>query len=437
MKVGAQSNTAQLPSNKQSVFSWSTVKPFAWAAVFLIFLLILLPYLMQFVAFLKYDTGSSIADQVKQQADQTQNLLNLLNTFAAIMGVVFAVFAAITVALGVYGFSTNNGFRDLEKDWQERLNELAQKSVAIATLEEAMKQRNEIIVTLVEEMQEKSKQLKQLQEESSDLRDQLRKSVTSAQASLDKELEEVGAVIRHLGTAHDLISGDPSINLKLGRILNNGGDYTRAIELLEATVLIDPDFPEVHGELGLAYRRRGDKYNSAGDKQQGEADYSRAIDELKRAIRQDPHDVEALSPLGGLYRRRGDYKQAMKYYQQAVDVAPESSYALGNVASLAWYIGEEEFAREMFKRTEKAARKRLDTLESLDPDWDYFDIGLAQLMLGKPEAARETYKNAIELTPSRVHFDSVLHNLSMLKSSEGGSPIADIDEIIKMIENAR
>jgi tetratricopeptide (TPR) repeat protein len=437
MQANKPSITAQLSSNKQAVFLWSTIKPFAWAAVALIFLLILLPYLTQFVAFLRYDTGISLADQVKQQADQTQNLLNLLNTFSAIIGVVFAVFAAITVALGVYGFSTNNGFRDLEKDWQERLNELAQKSVAIATLEENMKQRNEIIVTLVDEMQQKNEQLKRLQEESSDLRDQLRKSVVSARASLNKEIEEVSAVIGHLGTARDVISSDPGINLKLARIFNGGGDYDRAIELLNAAILIDPDFPEVHGELGLAYRRRGDKYNSAGDKQKGEADYSKAIEELKRAIQQNPRDVEALSPLGGLYRRRGDYKQAMEYYQRAVDVAPESSYALGNVASLAWYTGDELLAREMFARTEKAARKRLDTLESLEPYWDYFDIGLAQLMSGEPAAAKETYKRAIELTPSKIHFDSVLHNLSMLKSSNKGHPIPGIDEIIEMIEKAR
>src|SRR2546426_655826 len=111
-----------MQTSKQPLFPWATLKPFAWAAVILIFLLILLPFFMQILTFWKYDTSTdAIADQVRQQADQTQNLLNLMNTFAAIIGVIFAVFAAVTVALGVYGFSTNNGFRDLEKDWQNRL----------------------------------------------------------------------------------------------------------------------------------------------------------------------------------------------------------------------------------------------------------------------------------------------------------------------------
>jgi tetratricopeptide (TPR) repeat protein len=193
----------------------------------------------------------------------------------------------------------------------------------------------------------------------------------------------------------------------------------------------------VHRELGLAYRRRGDKYNSAGEKQKGEVDYEKAIEELKRAIEQNPGDDDALGVLGGLYRRKGDYMRAMEYYRQAVDVDPESSYALGNVASLAWYLGNEELASTMFVRTEKAARKRLDTLKSLEPYWDYFDIALAQLVLRETEAAKETYKNAIELTPSKVHFDSVVHNLSMLKSSNKGQPIPGIDEVIEMIERAR
>ena len=426
-----------LSSSKSMGSLWSTFKPFAWAAIILVFLLLLLPFLTQYIAFLRYDTNVPIADQVRQQADQTQNLLNVLNTFAAIIGVVFAVFAAITVALGVYGFSTNNGFRDLEKEWQERLNELSQKSTAIVLLENQIQSESKVIGALVEEMRDKNEQLKQLQDESADLRDQLRKSVASAQASLHKELEEVSAVIRHLGAANNLISNDPAINLKLGRILNGGGDYDRAIELLEAAILLDPRFPEVHGELGLAYRRRGDQYISAGERERGERDYSKAIEELKKAIEQNPHDVEALNPLGGLYRRRGDYEEAMRYYQLAVDVAAQSSYALGNVASLAWYIGNEDFAREMFERTEKAARKRLDTLESLEPYWDYFDIALAQLMLGETEKAKETYRKAIELTPSKIHFDSVLHNLSMLKSSPKKSPIPGIDEAIAMIEDSR
>lgn len=424
MSAAKQSDTSRLSSSKQPALSWPSLRPFLWVAVVLIALLVLMPFIMQIVAFWKYDTvTSSVADQVKQQADQTQNLLNLLNTFAAIIGVVFAVFAAVTVALGVYGFSTNNGFRDLEKEWQDRLDELAQKSTAIATLENDMQRKNE--------------QLKQLQEESADLRDQLQKNVTSAQAQLNKQVEEISIVIRHLGMTRSLISNDPRTNFALGRILSDGRDYDKAIELLEATALLDPTFPEVQRELGLTYRRRGDRYNSIGETREGEEDYEMAIQKLQESVRQNPDDIETVAILGGLYRRKGDYRRAMDYYRQAVAIDPTSSYALGNVASLAWYLGDEKLAREMFARTGQAAQERLDSLESLEPYWDYFDLGLSQLMLGKTEDAKQSYAKAIEFVPSKVHFEGVLNNLSLLKKNTHAHPISGIDEIMEMIEAAR
>jgi tetratricopeptide (TPR) repeat protein len=393
-------------------------------AVVLIALLVLLPFIMQVVAFWKYDvSSSSIADQVKQQADQTQNLLNLLNTFAAIIGVVFAVFAAVTVALGVYGFSTNNGFRDLEQKWQDRLEELENKSITIETLEKDMQQKNE--------------QLKKLQEESANLRDLLRKNITTAQAQISEQTSNMSVAIRHLSTTRSLVANDAHINLALGRILNESGDYDRAIELLEAAVLIDPALPGGQKELGLAYRRRGDVQTQDEGQRKKEEDYKRATQRLQEAIRQNPEDFDALGILGGLYRRQQDYKRALECYQLAVAADPTSSYALGNVASLAWYLGDEKLARGMFARTGQAAQERLDTLESLEPYWDYFDLGLSQLMLGKAEEAKQSYVRAIEFTPSKVHFEGVLNNLFLLKRNTHAYPIPGIDEIIEMVEAAR
>jgi tetratricopeptide (TPR) repeat protein len=424
MLAAKQSQTSRSSSSKQSALSWPSLRPFLWVAVILIALLVLMPFIMQIVAFWKYDTTtSSIADQVKQQADQTQNLLNLLNTFAAIIGVVFAVFAAVTVALGVYGFSTNNGFRDLEKEWQDRLDELAQKSTAIASLENDMQQKNE--------------QLKQLQEESADLRDLLRRNITTAQAQISKQTGDMSVAIKHLSTTRSLVANDARINLALGRILSGSGDYDRAIELLEAAVLIDPALPEVQKELGLAYRRRGDAQTYDKEQRKREEDYKRATQRLREAIRQNPEDFDALAILGGLYRRQSDYRQALEYYQQAAAADPTSSYTLGNVASLAWYLGDEKLAREMFARTGQAAQERLDTLESLEPYWDYFDLGLSQLMLRKTEDAKQSYTKAIEFTPSKVHFEGVLNNLSLLKKNTHAHAIPGIDEIMEMIEAAR
>ena len=147
--------------------------------------------------------------------------------------------------------------------------------------------------------------------------------------------------------------------------------------------------------------------------------------------------------MGGLYRRLGDYednpayyRQALEYYEKASKAEPNSSYALGNLASLSWYFEEYEPALAAFARTQEIARIRID--KKVRPDevyWDYYDLALAQLALGETEQAKETYREAIAKTPSLVDFDGVLSNLHLLQRASRG--MQGMDEFVKMVEDAR
>jgi hypothetical protein len=67
--------------------------------------------------------------------------------------------------------------------------------------------------------------------------------------------------------------------------------------------------------------------------------------------------------------------------------------------------------------------------------WDYYDLALAQLVLGKTDKAKKNYQKAIGETPGVVQFDSVLNVLYFLRGAK--EQITGLDDIIQMIEEEK
>ena len=61
----------------------------------------------------------------------------------------------------------------------------------------------------------------------------------------------------HIATALNVYPACVPAMVNSGNRLLEAGDVLAAIERLEAAVALDPDFPEAHHNLGVAYRRAG------------------------------------------------------------------------------------------------------------------------------------------------------------------------------------
>lgn len=212
--------------------------------------------------------------------------------------------------------------------------------------------------------------------------------------------KETREAIEAYKKARSLLPDDPQINYVVGRIFSGAGYYDAAIEAFESAIDRQKDFPEAEMELGLAYRRRGD-------------------------YQQDANAQELL---------KSDYEKALGYYERAYRVEPGSSYSLGNAASLAWYLGKIDLARNYYRQTGAAAEIRLTDTHS-EIFWDYYDLALSQLILGKTDEAKNNYQKAIRETPGVVQFDSVLNVLHFLRTSK--DQINGLDDVISMIETEK
>ncbi len=341
--------------------------------------------------------ASTTLQMAQQEETNIQSILSIIN----ILVVVYPILIAIAgVVLGVIGF---RGYRSIEKQGQDLVDTIKNLEHEAEEKKAAIERTQNAIVYLA-------------------LGDRL-----SNQKDMRKAIEAYKK-------AGSLLPDDPQINYVLGRIYSGAGYYEEAIHSFQAAIAAQPRYPEAEMELGLAYRRQGEYQQGPNVQTMRESDYEKAKEHLQKAIELQPDYEDALSTLGGLYRREGDYERAFEYYRKAYQANHDSSYALGNVASLAWYLGRIDEARKYYERTELVSSMRTMDGHS-EIYWDYYDLALAQLVLGKTEEAKKNYQKAIGDTPGVVQFDSVLNVLKFLQNAK--EPIAGLNEVIQTLEKEK
>jgi tetratricopeptide (TPR) repeat protein len=231
---------------------------------------------------------------------------------------------------------------------------------------------------------------------------------------------------------------DPQVNYILGQMYSKIRAYDKAIACLEIAVKQDQDFALAHFELGLAYRQLANtKYNNPQDKQLWDQDYEKALKHMEQAVKLLPHDDVIAVTLGGTYRRTKDYDNAIRCFQDALKLNATSSYALGNLACIAWHEGDLPLALATFEKTDEAATERILARSSYEPHWDYYDRAMARLALKREEEAMEDYRTALNLTQNVAHLESVLSGISFLLEVKDTYPIDGLDKVLAMVRDEK
>ncbi|HEY7418617.1 MAG TPA: tetratricopeptide repeat protein [Ktedonobacteraceae bacterium] len=351
--------------------------------------------------------------------NQAEDLLNVINVFAAIFGVLLTAATVIAGVLGFVGFSTVNDIRRSQEQIRKTVTDL---DTVKADFE---RQKNEL-----------SDFLQKATRDAEDTKNALTYLIRGGQLMEEQKIDQA---IESLDNAKKLRPKDPQINYDLGLAYSRKGLYDQAIACFQTATESDPTFSQAWLDLGLNYRHRGSHQSSP---EQRKDDFARAEEYLWHAARSRSNYWEAYGTLGGLYRRMGNYERALECYLKAYNLDATTSYGPGNIACLYFYLGKSADAHEYFQETEKLAQERITLQQSREPYWDYYDLAIAQFMLGSldkredlKEEAMNNYTIAIAKTTRREAFDGVLDNLYLLQKSEHCPP--DLAQTIKLIENAR
>ena len=408
--------------------------------------------------------ANAAATQAANAATQSNTAATTANTVASGLNIVLVFFSAAFAALSVLGFVT---IRELN-DKIAQVNSAREKvDIAMTKVKELVSSANANLVATANDVVNKT-----------DAR------VRQAIDSLPPEVENLRKEVTHLLQGYQLLEqgkkdqaiqafemalkirpANAQANYTLGRIYSGGKAYARAIGCLKAAITTQPDFPEALMELGLTLRRQADQQFEEATKgktkvpydeglkkalKQRDDGYLEAIRYLREAELSLPGDEDILGALGGIYRRWGVYPRALNYYQDALSANPNSSYALGNVASLSYHLGNQDIARKAFEETIPLATKRIEARDSREPWWDYYDRAMAKLVLGQIGDATkqyeadgtsiDDYKKAIELTLHSENFESVLNGLNFLREAQSQynpPAIPGLDEVITLIGTAK
>lgn len=245
------------------------------------------------------------------------------------------------------------------------------------------------------------------------------------------------SALRILMDVLDLEPDNYAINYLLGYLYSLRKEYDRAIRHLEDSLAREDGFAPAIAALGLALRRKGDSLSDPADRELRNEIWAQAEARLLAALRLDPHltDAEGESyygSLGGLYRRQGRYGDAIEAYRRAEQVTPSSSYPLINLASLYWYQGDTQQAREYFQRVHNAARLKLDT-NPLD-NWARADYAQALVVLGQRDEALRQIDFVRENHPEEGLLLTIRSGLEFLAGAP--TPIDGLDTLIAAIDRA-
>lgn len=141
-------------------------------------------------------------------------------------------------------------------------------------------------------------------------------------------------------------------HLAVGRALLESGRVNDAIEELSLAVSLDAKLKEAQNLLGVAYDQKGL--------------HERAKDSYERAIKDGEEDAQTLNNLGFSLYQNGNYRAALDRLKRAAKLAPNDERILNNLALAQARLGKFDDAYKNFKRAGGELTGRLNTATLLE-----------------------------------------------------------------------
>ncbi|MDH3588015.1 MAG: tetratricopeptide repeat protein [Gammaproteobacteria bacterium] len=165
------------------------------------------------------------------------------------------------------------------------------------------------------------------------------------------------------------------IQIALGTLYRHRGWYEKAEEKLSQAIAMSPTAVNAYIELG-EIRMIQDRRDEA------EATFLRAVDLKKNYWR-------ALEATGHFYYNTENYADAVKYFEMASNLSPDSAAGYSSLGAAYWMLGESEQARVAYDRS----------LELKPTRRGYTNMGLRYYYAGQFSNAVDMQEKALEIAP--------------------------------------
>jgi tetratricopeptide (TPR) repeat protein len=177
-----------------------------------------------------------------------------------------------------------------------------------------------------------------------------------------------------------------------GRAILFDKNFSRAGDLLEQAIRMDPAGAYGYNALGIAYLEQGD--------------FDRSIPAFRDAIRLAPHWAYPRHNLALAYVETGEYNGAIRAYQDAMRIAPNYMYLPYNLGLVYQRLNRRKDAERSYRRAMALSP------DSAEP---YNALGSLKASQGRRSEAEDLYKQALAKDPKLL---AARHNLALLLSEE-------------------
>ncbi len=120
---------------------------------------------------------------------------------------------------------------------------------------------------------------------------------------------------------------------------------------------------------------------------------------LERALAVGGEEVTTMTMLANQYRLLGRNSEAIELYRKVVDQKGGTAAVLSSLANSLRVVGELDEAADMLGLAIKKEPREI---------WRYFLLARLQVQRGKPQQARELYRQILEIDPKNVRASRML-----------------------------
>jgi len=207
-----------------------------------------------------------------------------------------------------------------------------------------------------------------------------------------------------------------------GVLLSKKKDYPSAIQLMQKSLQLFPEQPEVANNLGNALKRYGRPDDAIGCYARAielypgyvEAHRNKALchlansqfDDAEKCIRRalEIHEEDAVSwlVLGNVHRRKGDFKAAVPCYERALELKPAYAEAHHNLGLCRRMLHEPARAIEHYEKARSLGLGRAEL---------YLNLGNALIDDLETDRAIDAYREAVSRNPADLESHKNLNSL--------------------------
>ena len=174
----------------------------------------------------------------------------------------------------------------------------------------------------------------------------------------------------------------------LGILLNQLGEYQKAISAYKKAIQIEPNNVAAYNNLGFVFYQLGE--------------YQKAISSYENAIQIKPNYADVYYNLGNTLKKLEEHQKAITSYEKAIQINPNYADVYYNLGNTLKELGEHQKAQNCYKKVIQINPNHYKA---------YNNLGSLFNELEEHEKAKNCYEKAIQINPNYVNAHNNLGNI--------------------------